>query len=99
MPFGVESGVGRWMGVLGGGGYRRREGAVLEVNLGCPIVTNGDFVQVCCVVVRKRRTLPKLFWRGLIAFFVFIDAWLTYFLRSVSNTPDMDTTVFEGFVE
>jgi len=26
MPFGVMSGVGRGMGVLHGGGYRRREG-------------------------------------------------------------------------
>jgi len=31
-------------GVLDGGGYRRREGAVLGVNLGHPTVTNGDFV-------------------------------------------------------
>ena len=44
MPFGVVSGVGRWMVVLNGGGYRRREGAVLVVHLGRPIVTNGDFV-------------------------------------------------------
>jgi len=44
MPFAVVSGVGRGMGVLYGGGDRRREGAVLRVNLGRPIVTNGDFV-------------------------------------------------------
>jgi len=32
------------MGVLNGGGYRRREGegTVLEVNVGRPILTNGD---------------------------------------------------------
>ena len=29
----VVSGVGRGMGVLNEGGYRRREGALLEVNL------------------------------------------------------------------
>jgi len=40
----MVSGVGRGMGVLYGGGYSRREGAVLRVNLGRPIVTNGDFV-------------------------------------------------------
>jgi len=43
MPFGVVRGVGRGMGVLDGGGDRRREGAVLGVNLGRPIVTNGSF--------------------------------------------------------
>ena len=43
MSFGVMSGVGRGMGVLDGGGDRRREGAVLAVNLGRPIVTYGDF--------------------------------------------------------
>jgi len=44
MPFGVVSGVGREMGVLDGCGDRRREGAVLGVNVGRSIVTNGDFV-------------------------------------------------------
>ena len=43
MPFGMVSCVGRGMGVLDGGGDRRREGAVLGVNLGRPIVTNKDF--------------------------------------------------------
>jgi len=44
MPFGMVSGVGREMGVLDGGGDRRREGAVLGVNLGRSIVSNGEFV-------------------------------------------------------
>jgi len=44
MLFGMVSGVGRDMGVLNGGGYRQWEGAVLGLNLGHPIVTNGDFV-------------------------------------------------------
>jgi len=43
MPFGMVSGVGRGMGVLNGGGDRRMGRAVLGVNLGCPIVTNGEF--------------------------------------------------------
>jgi len=34
MPFAVVSGVGRGMGVLDGGGDRRREAAVLGVDLG-----------------------------------------------------------------
>jgi len=38
------NGVGQGMGVLDVGGYRRREMAVLGVNVGRPIVTNGDFV-------------------------------------------------------
>ena len=32
------------------------EGAVLGVNVGRPIVTDGD----CCIVVQERRALPKL---------------------------------------
>jgi len=45
MTFGVVSGVGRGMGVLGD---CLREGADLGVNLGPPIVTNGDFVAQLC---------------------------------------------------
>jgi len=41
MPFGVVSGVGRGMGVLDVGGDRRQGRAVLGVNLGRTIVTNG----------------------------------------------------------
>jgi len=48
MPFGVESGIIRGMGVLDGVGYHRREGAVLGVKLGRPIVTNGAFVAYLC---------------------------------------------------
>jgi len=44
MPLGMVSGVGRGIGVLDGGGDRRREGAVLGMNLGHPIVTNEDCV-------------------------------------------------------
>jgi len=44
MPFGMVSGFGRVMGELDGGGYRRREGTVLGVNLQRLMVTNGDFV-------------------------------------------------------
>jgi len=44
MMFGVACGIGQGMGVLDGGDDRRRGRAVLEVNLGRPIVTNGDFV-------------------------------------------------------
>jgi len=42
MPFGMVSGVGRGMGALDGGGYRQR--GSLGLNLGRPIVTDGDFV-------------------------------------------------------
>jgi len=44
MPFGVVSGIGRGMSVLDGVVIVEGEGAVLEVNLGHPILTNGDFV-------------------------------------------------------
>jgi len=43
MPFGVNA-VGRGMGVLDGGGYRRMGTGSLGVNLRRPIVTNSDFV-------------------------------------------------------
>jgi len=42
MPFGVVSGVSRGTGVLNRVVIIEGEGAVLQVNLGCPIVTNGD---------------------------------------------------------
>jgi len=48
MPFGMVSGVGLTMGVLHGGGGCRRGRAVLGVNLGCHIVTNGAFVVQLC---------------------------------------------------
>jgi len=51
MPLGV-SGVGRGMGVLHRGGYRRREGTVLGVNLGRPVVTNEPLLH-SCVEVRE----------------------------------------------
>ena len=41
MPFGVVNGIGRGMGVLDGGGDHGRGRAVLRVNVGHPIVTNG----------------------------------------------------------
>jgi len=44
MPFGVVSGVGRRIGVLDAVEIVEGEGAVLGVNMGHPIVTNGDFV-------------------------------------------------------
>jgi len=43
MPFKVLSGVGRGIGVLDGGGDRRK-GSVLGVNVGHLIVINGDIV-------------------------------------------------------
>jgi len=43
MPFGVVSGGGRWVGVLDEGGDRKRRMGSLGVNVGHPIVTNGDF--------------------------------------------------------
>ena len=48
MPFGMVSGVGRGMGVLDGGGNRRRKSGSFGVNLGRPIVTSGDFVAWLC---------------------------------------------------
>ena len=46
MPFGMVSWVGRGMGVLDGGGDRRREGVVLGVNLGRPVVIP---MGLCCI--------------------------------------------------
>jgi len=44
VPLGVVSRVGQGMGVLDGAVIIGGEGAILGVNLGHPIVTNGDFV-------------------------------------------------------
>jgi len=44
MLFGMVSRVGRGMGVLDGGGDRQRGRGSFGVNLGHPIVTNGDFI-------------------------------------------------------
>ena len=52
LPFVMVSGIGREMGVLDGDGYSRREWAILGLNLGRPIVSNGD-----CDAA-----LSKLFW-------------------------------------
>jgi len=41
---GMVRGVGQGMNVLDGGGDHRKGRAVLGVNLGCPIVTTGDYV-------------------------------------------------------
>ena len=55
MLFTVVCGMGRGMGVLDGSGDRRREGAVLVVNVGHPIVSNG----ILCVRGGDA-ALPKL---------------------------------------
>jgi len=44
MPFEVVSWVGQGTSVLDWDGDRRREGAVLGLNVEHPIVTNRDFV-------------------------------------------------------
>jgi len=44
MPFGMVSGFGRGMGVLDGGGNRRRTRDSFGDEFGRPVVTNGDFV-------------------------------------------------------
>jgi len=44
MPFGVVSGVGRGMGVLDRVVIVKGEAAVLGLNVGRPMETNGDFV-------------------------------------------------------
>ena len=61
MPFGVVRGLGRGMGVLDGVVIIEGEGAVLGMNLGRPIVTNGD---LWLIVVRKcmQRLSCRLGW-------------------------------------
>jgi len=43
MSFGMASGVSQGMGVLDGGGDRQRGRGSFGVNLGHPIIANGDF--------------------------------------------------------
>jgi len=73
MPFGVVSGVGLGMGVLDRVVTVEGEWAVLGVNLGRPIVTNGACatrssqitLRTCCYIViiflccRRRRHRPR----------------------------------------
>jgi len=44
VPFGMVSGVSRGMGVLDGVVIVKEEGTVFGVNLGHPVVINGNFV-------------------------------------------------------
>jgi len=54
MLFGVMSGVGRGMSVLDGWGCDRgRQRAVLGMNLGRPIVTNGTLLHSCVKVPER----------------------------------------------
>ena len=61
MLFGVVSGVGQGVGELDGMEIVGREGVVLWVNVGHPIVTNGDFVAQLFSAARGGNVaLPKL---------------------------------------
>jgi len=64
MPFGVVSGVGRGMVVFNGGGDRQRGRGSLGVNVGHPIVTNGDLVawvySIFSAMGVGDATIPKL---------------------------------------
>ena len=59
MPF--VSGVWLSMGVLNFGGDRRRGMGIFVVNVGRPIVTNGDFVASLCGSALSDRAVV---WRG-----------------------------------
>ena len=60
MPFGVVNGVGRWMGVLGGGGDRRRGSGsfgdfvaqLCESDAFFPNYVRTDLFMLCVVFVR-----------------------------------------------
>ena len=63
MPFGVLSGVGRGKGVLIGSGDRGRRRVSFEVNVGHPIVTNGNFVaQLFSAFMGGDAAFPSLLW-------------------------------------
>ena len=61
MPFGVVSGVSQGIDVLDGVMIVDGEGAVLRVNVGCPIVTSG----ILCM--RGSDVLFLWLWRGLVS--------------------------------
>ena len=56
MSFGEVSGVGRRLGVLDGGGDRRRGRGSFVGEFG---VSRCNQWELCCVVVRERRALLK----------------------------------------
>ena len=55
--------VGRRMGVLDGGGDRRRGKSSFGGEFGASHCNQWG---LCCIVVRERRTLPKLLWEDLL---------------------------------
>jgi len=60
MPFGMVSGVCRGMRKRGGDRRRGRG------SFGCKCgASHCNQWGLCCIVVRERRALPKLLWRGL----------------------------------
>ena len=64
MPFRVVSGIGRGMGViLVGSGYCRRGRGSFWGEFGASHCNQWG---LCCIVMRERRSLPKLLWGGLV---------------------------------
>ena len=61
MPFGIVSGVGRGMGVLDGGGDRRKKRDSFGAESGRPVVTYGDFVARLC---ESDALFPNYFGKG-----------------------------------
>jgi len=72
MRFGMVSGVGRRMGVLDGGGDRRRGRDSFGMNLGRPLVISGDgdahlpnyfgedLLCIYCICIVRQYTAPLL---------------------------------------
>jgi len=75
----MVSGVGRRMGVLDGGGDRRRGSGRIGINVGHPIVTNGDFVAYLFSTVRVATQLfPNYFVISCFSYFKFLKRHRTY---------------------
>ena len=67
MPFGIigRTGPRDEAGIVGFGDRSTAGWVLLGANLGCAIVTNGDFTAYMCATVPRRGRLPKLLWADL----------------------------------
>ena len=89
VPFGVLSTVGRGIDVLDGGGYRQRGRGSFGGEFW---VSRCNQWGLCCIVVRQRRTLPKLLWENLL---VIWKCQVSIYTRC-SKSMHFDQSVWDG---
>ena len=81
------------MGVLDGDGYRRRGKGSFWGEFGASRCNQWGF---CCVVMRERRTLPKLLSGGLVTPPVVADAWVYTLISGVCDFVCLCIRILKG---